>query len=561
MRKIMLVSVGTIVFSIILIPSIFSVRKWRGSTVQAIHQEGGGNAHVDSGPYIVERVISSGHMWRAVQDKVKDTVVQIFSQIASLDLLQPQGSPKQATAFGSGFFIRHGDTPYIITNAHVINEAVKAWIQVPSTGKQIYEVDMKKVAISPDRDLALLCLTPDSLNDLRQELGDVPYLTLGDSDLVRRADDVIALGYPLGQPSLKSTTGVVSGFERGFIQISAPINPGSSGGPLLNIKGEVVAINSSGIVEAQNVGYGIPINLLKVVLPNLLKTQLLRRPQLGLLGANGTEELAKYMGNPSPGGFPLVGVLRNSPLEKAGITCGAMIYNIDGYPVDRWGELRVPWSEDKITIVEYVCRLPIGRDVHLTIYQNGVKKEVTVKYETTELPAIREIFPSYEPIDYEVIAGMVVMPLAINHIPLLNKRAPGLDRYLESKNQQEPALIVTHIFPSSQLYKARAMPIGAIICEVNGMRVHTLGELREALRSCVDQEFLLFNVTDNSMQRSDNILVALSWNQVLEEEPQLAHDFRYQMTSLARELLQKKEATPSKVGRGITEKVPMPCVR
>src|SRR5205085_8958749 len=105
-----------------------------------------------------------------------------------------------------------------------------------------------------------------------------------------------------GQTALKSTTGVVSGRERNFIQISAPINPGSSGGPLLNAQGQVIGINSAGIVEAQNVGYAIPINDLILILPELKVTSLLRRPFLGLFFNNGSKELVQYLGNPQPGG-------------------------------------------------------------------------------------------------------------------------------------------------------------------------------------------------------------------------------------------------------------------
>ena len=95
---------------------------------------------------------------------------------------------------------------------------------------------------------------------LEKTLGEIPYLPLGDSDTAYRSDRVLTLGYPLGQESLKSTTGVISGQERDMIQISAPINPGSSGGPLLNNKGEVIGICTSGINDAQNVNYIIPIN-------------------------------------------------------------------------------------------------------------------------------------------------------------------------------------------------------------------------------------------------------------------------------------------------------------
>ena len=124
---------------------------------------------------------------------------------------------------------------------------------------------------------------------IKRVLGSIPFLPLGDSDLIHRSDEVLALGYPLGQQSLKSTTGVISGREQHLIQMSAAINPGNSGGPSLNTKGEVIGINSAGIPAAQNVGYMIPINDLKIVLADLYKVKLLRKPFLGVLFNNATD--------------------------------------------------------------------------------------------------------------------------------------------------------------------------------------------------------------------------------------------------------------------------------
>ena len=161
----------------------------------------------------------------------RDTVVQVFAQIAELDLMQPYKTPTQYGSRGSGFFINeHG---HIITNAHVIDQAHAIWIQIPSLGKRLINVIV--VGICPERDIALLRVADEDVDYIRSELGYIPYLVLGDSDKVRRSDEVLALGYPLGQESLKSTTGVISGREKNLIQMSAPINPGSSGGPLLNL--------------------------------------------------------------------------------------------------------------------------------------------------------------------------------------------------------------------------------------------------------------------------------------------------------------------------------------
>lgn len=484
-------------------------------------------------PNIVERVISSSQLWRPVQEKVSDTVVQLFSHVLQKDLLRPYAPPAQGTSAGSAFFIN--DQGYLVTNAHVVNEAAGIWMQIPSLGKRIFDVET--IGMSPDRDLALLKVSDEGLDIIRQELGGVPYLPLGDSDLVRRSDDLLALGYPLGQQSLKSTTGVVSGREDGLIQISAPINPGNSGGPTLNTRGEVIGVNSSGIVEAQNVGYAIPINDLKVILGDLQKVKLLRRPFLGVIFNNSNEALTQYLGNPEPGGCYVVEVIPGSPLEKVGVKSGDMIYEINGHTVDMFGEMKLPFSEDKMSIVNYASRLKLGEQFKLMVYRRGARKEFELAFNLSEKAPIHEVYPGFEELDWEIFAGMVVMPLVLNHIPLLAKHAPGLTKYLETKHQSQPALIITHIFPNSQLYRSRSLPMGSTINEVNGIPVHTLEEFRHAVKQSEQQDFLTIRASDNVTRKSENLLVALPWKKVLQEETKLAADFRYPITQLAQSLL------------------------
>ncbi len=494
-----------------------------------------------SQPQIVERVVSSSQLWRPVQDKVKDTVVQIFSHVAHTNILQPYASPSQGVANGSGFFIsEQGD---LITNAHVIEQAKGVWVQIPSLGKRI--IDCNIIGVSPDRDLALLRITSESLEMIRQEIGSIPYLSLGDSDLVRRSDDVLALGYPLGQQSLKSTTGVYSGQERSLLQISAPINPGSSGGPLLNARGEVIGINSSGITEAQNVGYAIPVNDLRIVLPDLERIRILRKPYLGVLFNNANEDQTEYLGNPIPGGCYVTEVVDGSPLDKAGVKREDMIYEINGHRIDIYGELKLPFSEDKISVIDYVSRLSLGENINLVVYRRGNKLDFSIPFDMPERPAIHDVYLGFEEVDYEIIGGMVVMPLTLNHLPLLGSRAPGLAKYTEAKYQSQPALVVTHIFPNSQLYRSRNLPVGSTINEVNGMEVRTLDDFREAIRKGIHSKFITIRASDNVTRKSDNLLVVLRADKVLEEEPRLSRDFRYPLTKLTLALLQSQKVNQS----------------
>jgi serine protease Do len=493
---------------------------------------------VDDKPQVVERLVTSNQLWRPIQGRVKDAVVQIFSNIAEMDILQPYKTPSQGASSGSGFFINaNGD---IITNAHVVDEAKGVWIQIPSFGKTILDVDI--ISVNPDRDLALLRLRPEGLAAMRAELGEVPFLPLGDSDRVRRSDEVLVLGYPLGQQALKSTTGVVSGREHHFIQTSAAINPGNSGGPLLNAQGEVVGINSANIPSAQNVGYAIPINDLRTILPDMYEMKLLRKPYLGILFTHATPSLVKYLGNPKPGGCYVVEVIKNSTLEQAGVKPGDMIYEIDGHKLDIFGEMNVPWGEDKLSLVDYVGRLSIGQAIKLIIYRNGERKEMVVTFKHAKLPAVHKIYPGYEDLDYEVFGGMVVVPMTLNHVYALGKNAPGLAKFVESKNQVDPVLLITHIFPNSQLYRSRALAVGMVLKEVNGIKVPTLKEFREAVGKPEQGEFLTLMVMDTVSNSSDKVLIALPWKKILEEEPKLARDFRYPMSDCTKDILRIAQA-------------------
>jgi serine protease Do len=471
-------------------------------------------------PETVERMIIEGQSWGGLQPKIKDTVVQIFAQKAMVDILQPYKSPTQAQATGSGFFISEDE---IVTNAHVVDQAKATkngiYIQVPSLGKE--QIDVELVGLSPGRDLALLRLTKEGKEKILETTGQIRYLPLGDSDLVYRGDEIMTVGYPLGQQSVKSTKGIVSGREQNLIQIDAAINPGNSGGPSLNVKGEVIGINTAYIPGAQNVGFIIPVNELKIIVQDLRTVKLLKKPFLGIIFNNGSEALAKFLGNPPPGGLYVVQTYAGSPLDRAGVLPRDMIYEIDGHKLDVYGEMS--WGDEKISIVDYVSRLQLGQQVHLVIYRQGKRKELAFTFEQTELLPIKQIYPGYDPIDFEIVAGMVIQPLTTNHLPLLVNAAPSLTKYAEVRHQTEPALICTHIFPDSLAQRARSLSPGVIITEVNGVPVKTLDDLRSALFKGLETSYL-------TIETADAIFVVLSFDKVITDDQRLAHEYFYPLT-------------------------------
>lgn len=477
-------------------------------------------------------------LWSAMQTKLKNAVVQVFSQVTEFNWIEPYKTPTQSESAGTAFFISSdGD---LITNAHVVEQALVVSIQIPASGKRRFEVDV--LGVSPERDLALLRVKKKEMEVLKREIHaeSLPFLKLGDSDAVLRGDKIMALGYPLGQQGLKSTTGVVSGREhlmgQYFIQISAPINAGNSGGPSLDNKGRVVGINSAGVPSAQNVGYIIPINEVKLFLDQLKTmpgqgtTKLLRKPYLGIwFGKAANEDLVAYLGNPPPGGLYVVDVYKGSPFDKAGIKAGDMIYTIDGYAVDMYGEMSVPWSkEDRISIVDYVARLKLGHMFTIAYYRQGKLLKASVKLESIVSP-IRLMYPGYEKIDYEVLAGLVIMPITLNHVYLLAKYAPELMQYADQKKQMKPALLITHVMHNSPASRARTIGAGGIISEVNGQKVHSLEEFRTAIAKHTKGSYVTIKTTDNQF-------VALPIGEILGDEPLLESTYFYKPSQSFTEL-------------------------
>jgi serine protease Do len=519
-----LVTVVVIYFSYTVLANRFALRRYRQAVNIEKNSQNNKNVKI-----LHSRVVSSksGKTWLDVQKQVKDTVVQVFSQTSEFNWSEPYKTPSQGEGAGSGFFINaDGD---LITNYHVVAQALSVQIQIPSFGMERFDAQI--VGVSPERDIALLKLTDEAKNKIKTKLKKITYLTLGDSDQILRSQEVLALGYPLAQFRLKSTLGIVSGRERhgnfGYIQITAPLNPGNSGGPSLNVEGEVIGINTAIVADAQNVGYIVPINEVKTALEDLYKVKLLRRPTLGCLFTASTPELVDYLGNPVEGGWYVAKVFENTLLEAVGVKDGDMLYEINGYKVDMYGEMNVPWSEDKVSLFELLNRIKGGDKLSMLMYRKGHAKTFTFPLECKYIPPVRAVYPEFEPemTEYDVIGGMVVMQFTLNHVQKLINSAPNLIKYMRSDIQFEPALIISHILPNSQARKTRILRPGDIITEINGTKVKTLNEFRQAVRKSKQSGYI-------TITTDDNLCAVLSIEKLLKDEEMLSSSFFYKKSKL-----------------------------
>lgn len=228
----------------------------------------------------------------------------------------PRGEMK-THALGSGFAISEGGL--ILTNNHVIEKATEIRVKLEN-GK---EYDAKVVGKDPKTDLALVQVKPDA---------DFPEpVSLGDSDAIRVGDWVMAVGNPFGLGHTV-TTGIISAKGRiigagpydDFLQTDAAINPGNSGGPLFNMEGEVVGINTAIIAQGQNIGFAIPVNVARDLLPQLKSGKVIRG-WLGVMIQDITPDLARSFHLKEAKGVLISQVTEGSPAEEAGLRRGDVI--------------------------------------------------------------------------------------------------------------------------------------------------------------------------------------------------------------------------------------------
>jgi serine protease Do len=472
--------------------------------------------------------------WTQLQDVMQNAVVQVFSQVGRFNWLEPYKTDDETEARGSGFIIN--EDGYIVTNAHVIDEAKRVWVHIPSLGRQTIHVEI--IGVCPARDLALLRIQPDQLPKLKKDLTTIPYLTFGDSDLVQRTDNVMVLGYPLGQYRLKSTTGIVSGREasngQALIQMTASVNPGSSGGPMLNEQGHVIGITVASIIVATNVGYAIPINELKQILEELYTKRLVHLPVLGVQFVFSNDSKAEYLGNPLPAGLYITKVLKNSLFAQAGVQEGDMLYEFNGFRLDAYGDTTAPWGADKTSLTDLIARIKIGETIQMVLYRAGKRIEQKFIFQLMPQYPIRKMYPDYEEVRFETLGGMVIMELADNHLAVLIEQAPDLIKYARSDEKYEPVLVITSVLPGSLAHQLHSLLPGDTIKEVNDIKVSTLDSYCKALQKSITTGYV-------TLKTGRDIYAVFSLYALLDDEMQLSKDFVYPVSKTVEELLKKVE--------------------
>ena len=275
-----------------------------------------------------------------------------------------RGIPRErkSSGEGSGFVI--SSDGYIVTNNHVVEDMDEITVHFLD-GR---ELEAEVVGLDPKTDIALL--------KVDSEGKELDTIALGDSDVVRAGDWVVAIGNPFGLEHTV-TAGIVSAKHRrdvtnqsyeDFIQTDAAINPGNSGGPLIDLSGRVIGINTAIRSNANTIGFSVPINQAKQILPQLRADGRVTRGWLGVQIQGVTKEIADTFDLDEARGALVSQVLPDTPAAEGGIERGAGIVEFDGKPIDEWRDLPL-----------VVASTPVEKKAKVVVIRDGRKKTVAVK--------------------------------------------------------------------------------------------------------------------------------------------------------------------------------------
>jgi serine protease Do len=367
---------------------------------------------------------------------------------------------------GSGFII--DSKGLVLTNNHVIEGAVSIRVRLDD-GRGF---DAEIVGRDPLTDVALI--------RLKGKVENLPTVALGDSAAMRVGDWVVAIGNPFGLASSVSS-GILSARARDihsgpyddFLQTDAAINPGNSGGPLFNLKGEVVGINTAIVGGGTGIGFAVPSNLVKALLPQLEKDGAVTRAWLGIGIQDLTRDLAKALALPVSEGAIVSQVNDNSPAARAGLRADDVIVSIDGQKVGSGGEL-----------TRTVALKKPGSTSTMALFREGKRQELKVQLGTRpdlEGLGVRQQRGG----EGEEQSSKARVGLSLSNVdPRMVERA-GL--------QSRQGALVTDVLPGSPAERAE-LEAGVVVVEVDRKPVHNAEELAKLIRKAPAGSTLLLRV-------------------------------------------------------------------
>jgi serine protease Do len=384
---------------------------------------------------------------------------------------QPQPEERQfrQSGMGSGFII-DAKKGYILTNNHVIDGAED--IKVRLTNRR--EFDGKLIGADSKTDLAIIQIKAPGL----------AALEFGDSDKLEVGEFVLAIGSPFGLRETVSL-GIVSGKGRSglgiedyedFIQTDAAINMGNSGGPLVNIEGKVVGVNTAILSRtggSVGVGFAIPINMARSIIDQLIKTGKVTRGWLGVMIQDVTPEIAEQFNLEKPEGALISQVLDDTPADKAGLKAGDVVVEFNGNPVASMNRFRAN-----------VAATTPNSKVKLVVIRDGKRRNLTLTIGTLSDETVAAV-PGQQ-------GGSQSLGIKIQDL------TPALARQLNVKAQA--GVVVSEVDPAGPAAE-RGIKRGDVIEQVNRQAVKNVAEFDKALRGADLKKGVLLLVSDSDGSR------------------------------------------------------------
>ena len=452
------------------------------------------------------------------QELLLRSVVRLHSYCRPVDFLKPYIIAERVKSVGTGSIIRITDNFfYILTCSHCVDNADSVTVMLPLLG--MMEFHSVVVALSPDNDLALVALpTAPELNALA-----LRPLPLGTSVNLRLGQKLVAVGYPLGQTALKVSDGVYAGFQE-RLQHTVSISPGNSGGPLLNERGELVGVNNSGVMEASNVGFAVPIEMFLLDERRMFAQpptggprpeRVLKSLKFGFTFNPITVNHLRTVGFDAKGGVYISNVIANTPAARAHLEEGDIILKFDVYVLDNMGDVYVEWNYQKVRFVDALDRVaPQPYEFIVWKAQSRTQQTVRMTPVAEDYGSLQTLYPPYQPLEYTILFGLVIMPLTLNHIA----DSRTLIAYFINQTVKDlatPRLVVTHVVAGSVAQTQTKIETGDEITHVNNHVVKTLSELNEALANTVRSSTgqLLVNVTTHNGK-----IILMSMEDAIENE-------------------------------------------
>ena len=393
------------------------------------------------------------------------------------DMFKEFGTPqeRQSSALGSGFII--DEKGIVVTNNHVIEGAEDIVVQVNGEKK----FNAKVIGADPLSDIAILKI------DSKESFLPVKF---GDSDKARIGDWVMAIGNPFGLGGTV-TSGIISARNRSiglsryedYIQTDASINSGNSGGPLFDMNGDVIGINTAILGRSGNVGIGfsIPSNSAKIVIDQLIKFGETKRGWLGVRIQDVTKEIAEVEKLDEPRGALVASVAPNSPSEKAGVRSGDIILEFNDERIGQMKELPI-----------IVARTEVGKKVKVKIWRNKkeiIKTIILGRLETSE--------------DFKISEKKEELPkeTLIENLKIKVRKISDQDIKTRNLPNQTNGLVITSIEKDSPLISS--IEVNSIILEAQKKKIRTVEDLNQSLKQVLNsnQKTILLVIYNSRNQK------------------------------------------------------------